>query len=80
MSAHPIISELLKSFAEAPAVARKAVEDTRRGLMLRALEEIYSHAHCARVQRAPSDDAIIAEHSETIERLAKQALDDGRSS
>ena len=45
-----------------------------RDALRAALLEIYAHAHCAVRQRAPSDDAIIAEHIEAVRDIARAAL------
>jgi len=42
--------------------------------LLDLLREIHSLAHSAVTQRAPSDDAIIAEHIQTVRDLAKVAI------
>lgn len=56
----------------ANAVMQRAIVEIES--LRTALREIYGEARCARVQRIPTDDAIIAEHIENIERLSLAAL------
>lgn len=74
MALHPIFEELLGDIAKAPSMARKITEAVRAEQMEAAMREIAAIAHVCVIQRLPSDDKIIADHIEEIERLAKAAL------
>jgi hypothetical protein len=62
--------------AYTPQAAARATETGLRG----ALEEIRAHLGAARIQRAPSDDKIIAEHIDAAFELARVALAKGAGS
>lgn len=49
------------------------MSDPRAALIVRSLDEIISHLTAASRQRAPSDDAIIAEHIDLALAHAKDA-------
>lgn len=49
-------------------------EAKKRSELVKALEEIRGHLGAAKMQRAPSDDAIIADHIDASHKLANDAL------